>query len=193
MQKQAVFARCPFRKKSVTEFKPMQTSDPQPGLAWFVFSLMTVISWGVYGVLLHTGQIGMSDAVNGRYKAFLFVGVAYFITAVLAPLGVLALNGASWRFPVSGMWWSLVAGIAGAVGAFCVLLAFGAKGSPAAVMSIVFGGAPVVNAVVALLLHPPVGRWSTFRWQFFLGIALVAIGGGLVTFYRPPPAKLPPA
>ena len=129
------------------EFKPMQTSDPQPGLAWLVFSLMTVISWGVYGVLLHTGQLGMSDPVNGRYKAFLFVGVAYFITAVLAPLGVLALNGASWKFPASGMWWSLVAGIAGAVGAFCVLLAFGARGSPAAVMSIVFGGAPIVNAV----------------------------------------------
>ena len=116
----------------------MQTSDPQPSLAWLIFSLMTVLSWGVYGVLLHSGQLGMSDPVNGRYKAFLFVGIAYFLTAVLAPLGVLALNGASWRFPVSGMWWSLVAGIAGAVGAFCVLLAFGAKGSPAAVMSIVF-------------------------------------------------------
>lgn len=171
----------------------MQTSDPQPGLAWLVFSLITVVSWGAYGVMLHSGQIGMSDPVNGRYKAFLFVGVAYFITAVLAPLGVLALNGASWRFPVSGMWWSLVAGIAGAVGAFCVLLAFGAKGSPAAVMSIVFGGAPIVNAVVALLMHPPVGGWSTLRWQFFLGIALAAIGGCLVTLYKPPPAKVPPA
>src|SRR4030095_3631487 len=103
-----------------------------PGLAWFVFSLMTVISWGVYGVLLHTGQIGMSDAGKCRYKAFRFVGVAYVITAVLAPLGVLALNGASWRFPVSGMWWSLVAGMAGAIRAFCVLLAFGAPGVPAA-------------------------------------------------------------
>jgi len=171
----------------------MQTADPQPGLAWLVFSLMTVLSWGVYGVLLHSGQLGMSDPINGRYKAFLFVGIAYFLTAVLAPLGMLALNGASWRFPASGMWWSLMAGMAGAVGAFCVLLAFGAKGSPAAVMAIVFGGAPIVNAVVALLLHPPVGGWSTLRWQFFLGIALVAIGGGLVTFYRPPPAKLPPA
>ena len=65
----------------------MQTSDPQPGLAWLIFSLMTVISWGVYGVLLHSGQLGMSDPVNGRYKAFLFVGIAYFLTAVLAPLG----------------------------------------------------------------------------------------------------------
>ena len=171
----------------------MQTSDPQPGLAWLIFSLMTVISWGVYGVLLHSGQVGMSDPINGRYKAFLFVGIAYFLTAVLAPLAVLALNGASWRFPVSGMLWSLVAGIAGAFGAFCVLLAFGAKGSPAAVMSIVFGGAPIVNAVVALLMNPPAGGWSALRWQFFLGIALAAIGGCLVTLYKPPPSRTPPA
>ena len=47
---------------------------------------MTVVSWGVYGAFLHTGQMGMSDAANGRYKAFLFVGIAYFLTAVLAPL-----------------------------------------------------------------------------------------------------------
>ena len=81
----------------------------------------------------------------------------------------------------------------GAVGAFCVLLAFGARGSPPAVMSIVFGGAPIVNAVVALLMHPPAGGWSGLRWQFFLGIALAAIGGCLVTLYKPPVAKTPPA
>jgi drug/metabolite transporter (DMT)-like permease len=91
------------------------------------------------------------------------------------------------------MWWSLLAGIAGAVGAFCVLLAFGAKGSPAAVMSIVFGGAPIVNAVVALLVHPPSGGESALRWQFILGIALAAIGGCLVTLYKPAPSKMPPA
>ena len=87
----------------------------------------------------------------------------------------------------------IVAGIAGAIGAFCVLLAFGARGSPAAVMSIVFGGAPIVNAVVALLVHPPAGGWSGLRWQFLLGIALTAIGGCLVKLYKPPPEKVPPA
>src|SRR3954464_11309306 len=112
---------------------------------WLVFALMTVASWGVYGILLHSGQMEMKDAVNGRFKAFLFVGLAYFLTAVLAPLAMLLLRGADWKYPGAGMWWSLVAGIAGAVGAFCVLLAFGAKGSPSVVMSIVFAGAPVVN------------------------------------------------
>lgn len=156
-------------------------------MSWLFFAIITVVFWGVYGVFLHTGQMGMADPENGRYKAFLFVGVAYFITAVLAPLLVLKLNGASWVFPARGMWWSLIAGIVGAVGAFGVLLAFGAKGSPSVVMAIVFAGAPIVNAVVALSMHPPEGGWGALRWQFYAGILLAALGGCLVTLYKPAP------
>ncbi len=160
---------------------------------WLVFALMTVATWGLYGVLLHTGQVTMADSVNGRYKAFLFVGLAYFLTAVVAPLVVLVMNGSSWSFPLRGMGWSLLAGIAGAVGAFCVLLAFGAKGSPSVVMSIIFAGAPIVNAVVALSIHPPAGGFGGLRWQFVAGIILAAVGGCLVTLYKPPPAPHKPA
>jgi hypothetical protein len=71
------------------------------------------------------------------------------------------------------------------VGAFCVLLAFGAKGTPAVVMSIVFGGAPIVNALVAVALHPPAGGMAAVRWPFLLGILMAATGGCLVTLYRP--------
>ena len=163
----------------------------QPGMTWLVFALMTVVSWGVYGLFLHTGQMAMGDPVNGRYKAFLFVGLAYFLTAVLAPLAILFLNGASWQMPVKGMGWSLIAGIVGATGAFCILLAFGAKGSPAVVMAIVFGGAPIVNAIGALIQHPPEGGIASVRWQFYLGLALAAAGGCLVTLYRPQPAPPP--
>jgi hypothetical protein len=87
--------------------------------------------------------------------------------------------------PMKGMGWSLIAGIVGAIGAFCVLLAFGAKGSPAVVMSIVFAGAPIVNAVVATAMHPPAGGLSAYRWPFFLGLVMAAVGGCLVTLYRP--------
>ena len=93
-----------------------------PGMTWLVFAMMTVVAWGVYGVFLHTGQLAMGDPVNGRYKAFLFVGIAYFLTAVLAPLAMLVAKGASWSYPARGMGWSLVAGIVGAIGAFGVLL-----------------------------------------------------------------------
>jgi drug/metabolite transporter (DMT)-like permease len=150
---------------------------------WLWYALMTVAAWGVYGILLHTGQMAMGDPVNGRYKAFLFVGVAYLITAVIAPAIVLKTNGASWNFPSKGMGWSLLAGTAGAVGAFCVLLAFGAKGTPAVVMSIVFAGAPVINAIVSMMIHPPVA--GQLRWQFLAGILLAAAGGFLVTLYKP--------
>ena len=154
-------------------------------MTWLIFAFMTVTSWGLYGVLLHTGQISMSDPVHGRYKAFLFVGIAYLLTAVIGSAIMLAVNGAQWTFPVKGLVWSTLAGLVGAVGAFGVLLAFGAKGTPPVVMSIVFAGAPIVNAVVATALHPPAGGWSAVRWPFVLGIVLAAIGGCLVTLFRP--------
>ena len=129
----------------------------------------------------------MGDPVNGRYKAFLWVGLAYFLVAVLAPLAVLLVKGASWSFTGRGVSWSLLAGIVGAAGAFGVLLAFGAKGAPAVVMSIVFAGAPVVNALYTLALHPPAGGWQKLPWPFVLGIVMAALGGCLVTLYKPAP------
>jgi drug/metabolite transporter (DMT)-like permease len=152
--------------------------------------MVTVVSWGLYGILLHHGQTMMADkSGNALYKSFLFVGLAYFLTAVLAPLGILVARGADWNYPSQGMLWSLIAGIAGAAGAFCVLLAFSNKGLPPVVMSIVFGGAPIVTAVANLVLHPPVGGLASLKPQFVLGIILAAVGGVLVTFYRPPPPK----
>ena len=156
-------------------------------MGWLIYALMTVGCWGLYGIFLHSGQMGMGDPENGRYKAFLFVGLAYFLTAVLAPLAILVIRGASWSFPYQASKTSLIAGIVGAAGAFFVLLAFGAKGTPATVMTIVFAGAPVVNAVVAMVLHPPAGGFGAVRWQFVAGIVLAVVGGGLVTLYKPPP------
>jgi hypothetical protein len=102
-------------------------------------------------------------------------------------LGVLMAKGASWDYPGKGMAWSLIAGIVGAIGAFGVLLAFGAGGRPAVVMSIVFAGAPVINAVVAIAQHPPAGGYGTIKPQFYLGILLAALGGFMVTMFKPNP------
>ena len=100
---------------------------------------------------------------------------------------MLLVNGASWDFfsNGAGLTWSLLAGIVGAAGAFFVLMAFGARGTPAVVMSIIFAGAPIVNAVVAIVKHPPAGGWGAISWQFVLGIVLAAAGGCLVTLYKP--------
>lgn len=170
-------------------------ANTDTGMAWLAYALMTVVAWGLYGIFLHTGATSMGDPQNGRIKAFLFVGVAYFVTAVLAPLAVLKLNGANWDFTAKGATWSLIAGTVGAAGALGVLLAFGAKGSPTVVMSIIFAGAPVVNALTAMIVHPPKGGIRAVRWQFVLGILLAALGGFLVTKFKPDPAgpKKPPS
>ncbi|MFQ5670947.1 MAG: hypothetical protein ACE5HD_10585 [Acidobacteriota bacterium] len=162
---------------------PSASQDP----AWLLFALMTVATWGVYGVFLHRGQTLMADPVNGRYKAFLFVGIAYFLIAMLLPALALFVAGASFSLTGGGVAWSLLAGGVGAVGAFCVLLAFGARGSPTVVMSIIFAGAPIVNAVVALAWHPPAGGMGSLKPLFLLGIGLAALGGCLVTIYKPAP------
>lgn len=166
---------------------------------WILFALLTVVMWGVYGVLLHTGQTqmvpgGVVDA-DARYKSFLFVGLAYFLVAVLAPLVLLMIRGKAFTgYTTGGMAWSLIAGIAGAIGAFGVLLAFGAGGKPYVVMSIIFAGAPIVNVVYSLLNHPPKDGWSAIKPPFILGIVLAALGGYLVTYYRPDkPAPKPAA
>jgi hypothetical protein len=155
-----------------------------------MFSLLTVGCWGLYGAFLHTGQVSMADPVNGRYKAFLCVGLAYFLTAVVAPFAMLVIKGASWSFTAKGVAWSILAGVVGAVGAFGVLLAFGAKGTPAVVMSIVFAGAPVLNAIYSLIISPPAGGWQKLPLPFILGIVLAATGGCLVSYYKPAPAAV---
>jgi hypothetical protein len=160
---------------------------------WLTFALMTVASWGLYGIALHAGQTAMADKSNALYKSFLFVGLAYFLTAVLAPLGMLVFRKATWTFTPAGMSWSLIAGILGAIGAFCVLVSFAQGGKPGVVMSIVFAGAPVINAIASLILHPPPGGWSTLKPQFYLGIILAALGGYLVTRYKPAPTPSKPA
>lgn len=167
-----------------------QTPPTSTGMTWIVFALLTVATWGVYGVLLHKGQMQMAPPgtdPNARYKAFLFVGIAYFLTAILAPLAILLINGATWKFSGPGMTYSLLAGIVGAIGAFCVLLAFGAAPKPTfryvpVVMSIIFAGAPIVNAVVSTTIE---GNWSGVKWQFMLGVALAAAGGCMVVLFKP--------
>lgn len=161
-------------------------------MAWLGFAMLTVFCFGVYGNFLHSGQLGMADPVNGRFKAFLFVGAAYFLVAVLGPLIILLSKRASFSMTVKGVFFSFLAGTAGAVGAFGILLALGNGGTPAVVMSIVFAGAPIVNAIYSMIAHPPEKGLSALKPQFYLGIILAALGGALVTLNKPssaPPEK----
>lgn len=165
-------------------------------MSWLLYAFVTVFSWGVYGVMLHEGQLSMAAKPgdpNARYMAFLYVGIAYFLVAVLAPMVVLKAQGGRldfWAYPTKGLWWSLFAGVVGAVGAFGVLLAFGAAPNPKSayvpvVMSIIFAGAPIVNAFTSMAKHPPAGGFGAIKWQFWVGLLLAATGAALVTKFKP--------
>jgi hypothetical protein len=143
------------------------------------------------------GSENMHDPANGRIKAFLFVGLAYFLAAVLAPILILALSGANWNFPIKGMTLSLIAGVVGAIGALGVLLAFNAAPKPTGayvpvIMTIIFSGAPVLNALISLTITPPPNGWSKIPVPFWIGMVLAVSGGALVTRFKPsgaPPKK----
>lgn len=160
---------------------------------WLVFALMTVVSWGVYGVLLHKGRGNMpmgAEASHAGLKAFLFVCLAYALIGIAAA-ALLKWRGSNWSFTGNGIRWSLVAGGAGAIGAFTLVLALGAaaqiyKGAAAAaVMPIVFGGAPIVNTIVAMWMHPPEGGLKALPLPFILGCVLAASGAFLVAKFAP--------
>ena len=87
-------------------------------IPWYIWALMTVICWGTYGVCMHTGSASMKDPEHGRIMAFLWVGLAYFLTAVIAPIVILKLQGGPidfWNYPAKGWQWSLIAGTLGAM------------------------------------------------------------------------------
>ena len=54
-------------------------------MKWLIFVLGAVLSWGIYGPMLHKGQVQLGNPL----KALLCVGIAYFLIGVLVPLGVL--------------------------------------------------------------------------------------------------------
>lgn len=160
---------------------------------WLVFALMTVASWGVYGVLLHKGRGAMPmgpETPHAGLKAFLFVCIAYALIG-LAAAAVMKWRGSNWSFSAGGIKWSLIAGAAGAVGAFTLVLALGAaaqvykSAAAAAVMPIVFGGAPIINTIVAMALHPPEGGLKGLPVPFVLGCIMAAVGAFMVAKYAP--------
>jgi uncharacterized membrane protein YeaQ/YmgE (transglycosylase-associated protein family) len=161
-------------------------------LHWTIFALGTVITWGLYGAFLHKGSMGFLPDPNYRLKAFLFVGVAYLIVAIVGPLILIAASGKGFEFSneKGGITLSIVAGVLGAAGALFAILALGANPTPgpaaaSQVMSLIFAGAPIVAAIYGLILKPPAGGLTSLDWRFVVGLLLAASGGALVTLFKP--------
>jgi hypothetical protein len=150
-------------------------------MVWLVFVLGAVLSWGSYGVLLHQGQVKLGNPL----RALLCVGVAYFLIGVLVPIAALSLQGTGLRgFTSAGTTAATIAGALGAIGAVCIIYSFRAGGLPIYVMPLVFGGAPLVNVLVSMALHPPKTPPSP---MLFFGFLLASVGAGLVLYYKPAP------
>ncbi|HEV7225691.1 MAG TPA: hypothetical protein VGN42_23495 [Pirellulales bacterium] len=153
-----------------------------------LFIALTALCWGVYGPVLRVGQAGMApgSAHPPHLKPFICVGVAYFVIAILVPGLLLQLRGEKGRWTARGLFWSLLSGAAGAVGALGIILAFANHGSPILVMPLVFGCAPVVNTFYTMLTskgHQKPGP------LFFAGLIVVAAGAVTVLVCKPAPAK----
>src|SRR2546421_2760656 len=160
---------------------------------WHAFVLGAVLSWGVYVPVVHEGQKELGDGKPsaGSVRAFLCVGLAYFLTAVIIPLGLLAFNLAGGEklsfmrdgvFNREGFIFATLGGVAGAAGALGIILAIKSGGKPLYIVPLVFAGAPIVSSIVSLLWHPP--EEGAPDWKFFAGILLAALGAGLVLYAK---------
>ena len=147
-------------------------------MIWTIFVLGAVLSWGVYGVMLHQGQTTLGNPL----KALLCVGVAYFLVGVIVPVAALSAQGDLSGFNGSGVTTATIAGILGAVGAVCIIYSFRAGGSPTYVMPLVFGGAPLVNVLYTMYIHPPKAAPNP---MLYIGFLVTAIGAGMVLYFKP--------
>jgi hypothetical protein len=147
-------------------------------MVWILFVLGAVLSWGLYGVALHKGQTILGNPL----KALLCVGVAYFLIGVLAPVMALSGQGGVTGFTMAGTIWASLGGALGAIGAVCIIYAFRNGGLPNYVMPLVFGGAPVINVLVSMAVHPPKTPPNP---MLYLGFVLAVAGAGMVLYYKP--------
>jgi len=154
--------------------------EKKSSMLWVMFAIGAALSWGVYGAMLHQGQVKLGSPV----RSLLCVGVAYFLIGVIVPVAMLysqgQLNVQGWN--VFGTTTATAAGALGAVGAVCIILAFKSGGLPTYVMPLVFGGAPVINVLVTMLIHPPKAAPNPL---LFLGFLLVVLGASMVLYFRP--------
>lgn len=145
---------------------------------WVWFAIGAALSWGMYGPMLHKGQVALGNPM----RALLCVGVAYLLVAILIPGGTLVSQGQLNNFNTTGTIAATVAGVLGAFGAIFVIWAFRAGGVPNYVMPIVFGFAPLVNVMYTMYSHPPKVAPNPL---LYVGFLVTALGAGMVLYFKP--------
>jgi hypothetical protein len=174
--------------------------------AWLMFVGGAVLTWGAYVVTIDHGRTRLAEGMPRAHmavaamRAFLFIGLAYFVIAVIVPGVYLYTNRVPAEqdpgFNLRGSVLSTVAGILGAAGALCIVFAVGhARRSGTAnaalyVAPLVFAFAPIVNCLISMVVEPPAQKPGPL---FFVGLLMAAGGAALVLITKPAAAPHPPA
>jgi uncharacterized membrane protein len=147
-------------------------------MLWIFFALGAVACWGTYGPVLHKGQVTLGNPL----RALLCVGAAYFAVGVLVPVLALSAQGQLRNFTSAGVTYAFLGGALGALGAVCIIWAFRNGGLPHYVMPLVFGGAPLINVLISMAMHPPKTSPNPL---LYVGYVMAASGAWLVLRYKP--------
>jgi drug/metabolite transporter (DMT)-like permease len=167
-----------------------------------MYVLLAGLAWGTYVPIIFYGGSELGGKANARLMAILCVGVAYFVIGVLFPLVMFLTGQYAWPdLKPTGLVFSGLAGVSGAVGAICVIFATQsavetARDSGLApdtyklfIAPLIFGLAPVINTLVSTVWHPKPGQPFHFEvelpgWKLWVGIILVGLGAALVLFSK---------
>jgi hypothetical protein len=160
------------------------------GKLWLIFAVLAGMCWGTYVPLVAYGGRTLANP----YGSFLCVGMAYFLIAVLVPIGVLSTTSveAAPKWGATGVTFATLAGVAGALGALCVIFANknAVPTDKLYIAPIIFALAPVLNTVVSLFWHPSPATAFHFGleflpgWKFYVGIVLTGLGAALVLYSK---------
>jgi hypothetical protein len=122
------------------------------------------------------------------------VGIAYFLIAVLFPIYLFMTGEKTPNWTGTGITFATLAGVAGALGALCVI--FANKSAREAggdyrlyIAPVIFALAPVINTLISLVWHPSKGIFhfgleNLPNWKLYLGIVLTGVGAALVLYSK---------
>ncbi|MFT3881917.1 MAG: hypothetical protein QM703_19965 [Gemmatales bacterium] len=163
---------------------------------WIAFVIGAGLCWGTYVPLIAFGGKSLAaqpSGIGNRLAAILCVGGAYVLLAVLIPLAVFMISGTSnLKWTTNGLTFSSLAGVAGALGAICVVFAT-ANAAPEDrlyIAPLIFSLAPIINTIVSLFWHPVANNAWHFGYKsspgslFYVGILLAAVGTFLVLYSK---------